>query len=139
MTDFIELCATPSSTHDDSAEDGGGFMGATLKSSGPRNLFKQGQFLPSSFMTIRLACHHDAVEEETRDVECDSALLLQLRINAPSIPDWQRKMEKAISDRAKHSPPLGSSGELKKGWALGSVKAWEAMGRRFQEKLKHSA
>jgi len=167
MTDFAELSLAPTSTHDDSAEDVVGFRGATLKSSSLKNPFKQGQLLPPftatwesevnekrhsddalmSRMKILLSCetHYDAFEEETRNVECDSALLLQLRINEPSVPDWRRKHAKVISNRSDNdsdsagpSPPLfpESNGELKKGWALDSAQAWEAMTRRFQEKLK---
>ena len=167
MTDFAELSLAPTSTHDDSAEDVVGFKGAMLESSSLKNSFKQGQLLPPSTapweiegnekthgddalmsrVKILLSCetHHDAFEEETRDVECESALLLQLRINAPSVPDWRRKHATAMSNRnaddsgsAGLSPPLflENSGELKKGWALNSAQAWEAMTRRFQEKLK---
>jgi len=167
MTDFAELSLGPTSNHDDADEDVVGFKGAMLKSSSLKNPCKQGQLLPPftatweseanekrhgddalmSRMQILLSCetHHVAFEEETRDVECDSALLLQLRINEPSVSDWRRKHAKVISNRkdddsgsAGPSPPLfpESIGELKKGWALDSAQAWEAMARRFQEKLR---
>ena len=141
MTDFAELSLAPAV--DDSAEDDVGFMGATLKPSSLKNLFRQRQLLPTFTATwpegseenekrhsddaltsrmkilVSSETHHDAIGQETRDAGCDSALLLQLRINAPSVSDWRRKHETAISNKG-----------------FDSASAWEAMSRRFQERLK---
>jgi hypothetical protein len=75
----------------------------------------------------------DAFEATLRSVRIDSALLLQLRVSAPSISDWSRSQCK-ISNTAGDSPcsppfVLESSGARKSSKLNSAV--WVALGRRF--------
>jgi len=90
----------------------------------------------SSCDTTDVQTFDDDFEATLRSVECDSALLLRLRVSAPSVSDWYRNQMEAISTSiaAGDSLPaffLESSGAPTMDSARLNSSVWTAMGRRF--------
>mmetsp|Transcript_57042 Transcript_57042/g.135463 ORF Transcript_57042/g.135463 Transcript_57042/m.135463 type:complete len:138 (-) Transcript_57042:66-479(-) len=127
--DFAELILAPASTNDP-AEDVACVMTPMVRS--PSALFKLEQLLFSGdvksprevdsllrqlkILQFFSSGTQDVLEVTTRSA-CDSALLLQLRVSVTAADLAPRRSEKVKT-------------------TLNSAAAWEALGRRFQERLK---